>query len=94
MIEKVVFKGSLQIARWRSAICSTGSPGLPPSAWPRSNDFAGTSMDIYPDFRDPLTLFNAHRVEYVIVGGYAVGHHGAMSATADVEAIDRGTGDG
>jgi len=46
-------------------------------------------MEIYPDFRDLLTLFNAHRVEYVIVGGYAVGHHGAPRYTGDIDILVR-----
>lgn len=46
-------------------------------------------MEIYPDFRDLLALFNAHRVEYVIVGGYAVGHHGAPRYTGDIDLFVR-----
>ncbi|MDZ4829797.1 MAG: hypothetical protein SGJ09_06315 [Phycisphaerae bacterium] len=46
-------------------------------------------MEIYPDFRDLLKLFNAHRVEYVIVGGYAVGHHGAPRYTGDIDLLVR-----
>lgn len=29
-----------------------------------------------PDFRDMLCEFNAAGVEYLIIGGYAVAHHG------------------
>jgi hypothetical protein len=29
-------------------------------------------MEVQPDFRDLLALFNAHKVEYMIVGGYAL----------------------
>lgn len=46
-------------------------------------------MEIYPDFRDLLKLFNAHGVEYVIVGGYAVAHHGAPRYTADIDLFVR-----
>lgn len=28
------------------------------------------------DFREFLSLLNAHRVEYLLIGGYAVGYHG------------------
>jgi len=38
-------------------------------------------MEVQPDFRGLLELFNAHRVEYVIVGGYALafmGRHGTL----------------
>lgn len=48
-------------------------------------------MDPFPDFRDLLTLFNAHRVEYVVVGGYAVAHHGAPRYTGDIDICIRPT---
>jgi hypothetical protein len=48
-------------------------------------------MEIYPDFRDLLRLFNAHAVEFVIVGGYAVGHHGAPRYTGDIDLFVRPT---
>jgi len=28
-------------------------------------------MEVQPDFRDLLALFNAHQVDYIIVGAYA-----------------------
>lgn len=30
-------------------------------------------MEIQKDFKELLELFNAHKVEYLIVGGYAAG---------------------
>lgn len=38
-----------------------------------------------PDFREFLTSLNAHRVEYLLVGGYAVAYHGYPRATADMD---------
>lgn len=38
-----------------------------------------------PDFRDMLSEFNAGDVEYLIVGGYAVAHHGYVRATGDLD---------
>ncbi|MHB0950000.1 MAG: hypothetical protein ACYC3Q_15800 [Gemmatimonadaceae bacterium] len=38
-----------------------------------------------PDFRDMLFEFNAAGVEYLIVGGYAVGQHGYPRATGDMD---------
>lgn len=38
-----------------------------------------------PDFREFLNLLNAHKVEYLIVGGYAVGYHGYPRATVDMD---------
>lgn len=37
------------------------------------------------DFRDFLSLLNAHRVEYLLIGGYAVGYHGYPRATVDLD---------
>src|SRR3954454_24322715 len=38
-----------------------------------------------PDFREFLQLLNAHQVEYLLVGGYAVGYYGYPRATADMD---------
>ena len=35
------------------------------------------------DFKDFLKLLNGNAVEYLLVGGYAVGHHGYPRATGD-----------
>src|SRR5512138_1657786 len=37
------------------------------------------------DFRDFLKLLNSHRVEYLLVGGYAVCYHGYYRNTADID---------
>ena len=37
------------------------------------------------DFRDFLSLLNAHEVEYLLVGGYAVAFHGYPRTTADMD---------
>jgi len=34
-------------------------------------------MEVQKDFRDLLGLLNAHKVEYLIVGAYALAFHGA-----------------
>jgi len=47
-------------------------------------------MEVQPDFRDLLELFNAHAVEYVIVGGYALAFHGAPRFTADLDILVKG----
>ena len=38
-----------------------------------------------PDFKEFLQLLNAHGVEYLLVGGYAVGYHGYPRATVDMD---------
>jgi len=42
-------------------------------------------MELQQDFRDLLVLFNAHRVEYMIVGAYALAFHGAPRYTGDLD---------
>lgn len=38
-----------------------------------------------PDFKDFLKLLNENQVEYLVIGGYAVGYHGYPRATADMD---------
>lgn len=37
------------------------------------------------DFRDLLAAFNAHRVEYLVVGAHALAAHGHVRATKDLD---------
>ncbi len=46
-------------------------------------------MEVQPDFRDLLALLNEHKVEYLIVGGYALAFHGAPRFTGDIEIFVR-----
>lgn len=46
-------------------------------------------MEVQPDFRELLESFNAHNVEYVIVGGYALAFHGAPRFTGDMDVLVR-----
>lgn len=39
------------------------------------------------DFRDFLRLLNAHRVDYLVVGGHAVSFHGYPRFTHDVDVV-------
>lgn len=43
------------------------------------------TVHLPPDFKDFLRLLNAHQVEYLLVGGYAVGYHGYPRAIADMD---------
>jgi len=38
-----------------------------------------------PDFKEFLQLLNDHQVEYILIGGYAVGYHGYPRATGDMD---------
>lgn len=42
-------------------------------------------MEVQPDFREVLALFNANNVEYMIVGAYALAFHGAPRFTGDLD---------
>lgn len=42
------------------------------------------------DFSAFLRLLGEHRVDYLIVGGYAVGHHGYPRVTGDISGVTFG----
>ena len=46
-------------------------------------------MNTHPDFQDFLKLLNDHRVEYMVVGGYAVAFHGYPRFTKDIDIFYR-----
>jgi hypothetical protein len=46
-------------------------------------------MEVQQDFRDLLALFNAHHVEYIIVGAHALAYHGAPRYTGDMGILVR-----
>ncbi len=44
-------------------------------------------MDVQSDFRELLELFNKHKVEYLIIGAYALAHHGVPRYTGDLDLL-------
>src|SRR3974390_2562866 len=50
-------------------------------------------MDLHPDFRDLLAEFVRSGVRFVVVGGYAVGHHAKPRATKDPDVLVAGADD-
>ncbi len=42
-------------------------------------------MEVQQDFRNLLALLNKHGVDYLIVGAYALGFHGAPRYTGDLD---------
>lgn len=42
-------------------------------------------MEIDQDFREFIELLNAHKVKYLVVGGYAVNYHGYPRYTKDID---------
>jgi hypothetical protein len=43
------------------------------------------SLQLPADFKEFLKLLNEHQVEYLLIGGYAVGYHGYPRATGDMD---------
>ena len=43
------------------------------------------TIRLHPDFREFLKLLNSARVEYLLIGGYAVGYYGYSRATMDMD---------
>ena len=42
-------------------------------------------MEIQPDYKELLELLNAHNVDYILVGAYALAFHGAPRFTGDID---------
>ncbi len=42
-------------------------------------------MQVQKDFKELLGLFNVHRVDFMVVGGYALAHHGSPRFTGDLD---------
>lgn len=49
-------------------------------------------MEVQPDFKELLGLFNANNVDYLIVGGYALAYHGVPRYTGDIDILVRPEG--
>jgi len=43
------------------------------------------SIELHPDFKDFLRLLNSYGIEYLLVGGYAVGYHGYPRTTGEMD---------
>jgi len=48
-------------------------------------------MNIHPDFEELLKLLEEHKVDYMIIGGYAVAYHGYPRFTKDIDVFFRVT---
>ena len=42
---------------------------------------------MYPDFKELLSVFNAHNVKYLVVGAYAVSLHAKPRTTKDLDIL-------
>lgn len=50
-------------------------------------------MEVQRDFKELLELFNAHKVDYVIIGAYALAFHGVPRYTGDMNILVKPDGD-
>jgi hypothetical protein len=48
-------------------------------------------LEIQPDFKELLALFNQNQIEYVIVGAFAMAFHGAPRFSGDIDLYVRPT---
>lgn len=48
-------------------------------------------MEISQDYREWLECLNATKTEYLVVGGYALAHHGCPRFTGDIDVLVRPT---
>jgi hypothetical protein len=48
-------------------------------------EYSMATIHLPRDFKEFLKLLNAHQVEYLLIGGYAVGYFGYPRATADMD---------
>jgi len=53
------------------------------------NVYGESAMEAQNDFRELLALFNAHEVDYIVVGAFALAHHGAPRYTGDLDILVR-----
>jgi hypothetical protein len=47
-------------------------------------------VDLHPDFKELLAEFVHCGVSFVVIGGYAVGHHAKPRATKDLDLLVSG----
>ena len=50
---------------------------------------ATRAMPLHSDLREFIELLNSHRVEYIVVGGYALAFHGHPRYTGDIDILVR-----
>jgi galactose mutarotase-like enzyme len=48
---------------------------------------------MYPDFKELLSILNAHRVKYLVVGAYAASVHAQQRATKDLDILVKADAD-
>jgi len=56
---------------------------------PKLSAYGGSEMEIQTDYKELLELFNAHKVDYLIIGAYALAFYGAPRYTGDLDILVR-----
>ena len=56
---------------------------------PPLSAYGEIDMEAQNDFKELLALLNAHEVDYIIVGAFALAHHGAPRYTGDLDILVR-----
>ena len=51
----------------------------------------GNGLEIQPDFRELLALFDQNKIEYVVVGAFAMAFHGVPRFSGDIDLYVRPT---
>ena len=54
---------------------------------PPSTSSERSFSDVPSDFRELLECLNAHEIDYLVVGSYALAFHGAPRATGDIDLL-------
>jgi len=68
---------------WPTGLVNRRKIGLRASSFSGNNSSPMEKLD--RNFADFLKLLNSHGVEYLVSGGYAVGYHGFVRATGDLD---------
>jgi hypothetical protein len=78
-------RGSPWQRTWRSGVRRALARSSPPfAAWPTKRRLS-RDFPLPPDFKDLLAVFATHSVEYLVVGGYAVGFHARLRFTKVID---------
>ena len=72
-------------------IAATGCPGLLPNVSKPYKFFVSNFMVTQSDYKELFTSLNAHSVDYVIVGAFALAFHGIPRNTGDVDILVEAT---
>jgi hypothetical protein len=82
-------KGRRRIFQRRGKTCFFGCPKHQQNASLLWSACGENAMEVQTDYKERLALFNAHEVQYMIIGAYALAFHGAPRYTGDLDILVR-----